>query len=919
MGVLSAVIFASPWLLTGLLLLPLLYLVLRVIPPSPRRVPFPPIKLLAGLAPESQTAQQTPWWLLLLRMLIAAFIILALAGPKFDAGDALPGRGSLVLVIDNGWAAGTDWERRQKHALAVLERAAEDGRAVVLVPTAAQPASTSGSLQPMTAAAASAAVGAMQPQPWATDRAAVLGRLKALPLARPMASIWVHDGLDSDGAADLAAHLADFGPLILRRAVAPKAVLQAATVAAGDLRAEVTFDQQPGVGWRGWLRATAEDGRLLWRGAVGVEPPALSATQIVDLPLELRNEVTRLELEGARSAAAVVLLDERYRRRTVGILSDEDIADQQTLLDGNYYISRALAPFAAVRYGPAEKLSAASDVAMIVLGDDHVIDFTARTALEAWIRKGGILVRFAGDNLAAAKLQDGNDTEGPLTPVRLRRGDRVFGSALAWGAPARLAPFAADSPFQGLPQPDDVLVRKQVLAEPSLELAQRTWARLDDGTPIVTAKGDGLGWLVLVHTTANTAWSNLALSGLFVDMLKRLVSLSRSRVGEQRSAALSPHSSLDGFGRLGAPLLTAQPLPKVDALQAASPSATLGPIRPPGFYGTEGQREAVNLGPAIGTMVRQKDFPLSTQFSDLRADPVINFTGALLLMALLLLLVDGLITLLIRGLLQRAATLAMVFLAIIATLPATVRAEADAAALGFALAASLKTHLAFVVTGDAAIDATSAEGLKGLSAVLSARTAVEPGVPLGVDLERDELAFFPLLYWPIDPNQSRLSAAAEARVNAYLGSGGMILFDTRDQHELGFGSNDGSGFAKLRNIAEGIAIPPLVATPREHVLTRSFYLLTDLPGRYQGGQVWIAEAAADSNRSVSSVVIGSHDWAAAWARDAAGRSRFPVVPGGEVQREMAYRFGVNLVMYALTGNYKADQVHIPSILERLGQ
>jgi hypothetical protein len=402
-------------------------------------------------------------------------------------------------------------------------------------------------------------------------------------------------------------------------------------------------------------------------------------------------------------------------------------------------------------------------------------------------------------------------------------------------------------------------------------------------------------------------------------MLKRLVSLSRSRVGEQRSAALSPHSSLDGFGRLGAPLLTAQPLPKVDALQAASPSATLGPIRPPGFYGTEGQREAVNLGPAIGTMVRQKDFPLSTQFSDLRAEPVINFTGALLLMALLLLLVDGLITLLIRGLLQRAATLAMVFLAIIATLPATVRAEADAAALGFALTASLKTHLAFVVTGDAAIDATSAEGLKGLSAVLSARTAVEPGVPLGVDLERDELAFFPLLYWPIDPNQSRLSAAAEARVNAYLGSGGMILFDTRDQHELGFGSNDGSGFAKLRNIAEGIAIPPLVATPREHVLTRSFYLLTDLPGRYQGGQVWIAEAAADSNRSVSSVVIGSHDWAAAWARDAAGRSRFPVVPGGEVQREMAYRFGVNLVMYALTGNYKADQVHIPSILERLGQ
>ena len=67
------------------------------------------------------------------------------------------------------------------------------------------------------------------------------------------------------------------------------------------------------------------------------------------------------------------------------------------------------------------------------------------------------------------------------------------------------------------------------------------------------------------------------------------------------------------------------------------------------------------------------------------------------------------------------------------------------------------------------------------------------------------------------------------------------------------------------------------------------------------------------------MLLGSHDWAAAWARDGAGRYRFPVVPGGERQREMAFRFGVNLVMYAMTGNYKADAVHLPSILERLGQ
>ena len=67
------------------------------------------------------------------------------------------------------------------------------------------------------------------------------------------------------------------------------------------------------------------------------------------------------------------------------------------------------------------------------------------------------------------------------------------------------------------------------------------------------------------------------------------------------------------------------------------------------------------------------------------------------------------------------------------------------------------------------------------------------------------------------------------------------------------------------------------------------------------------------------VIIGANDWAGAWAVDSLGRPMAAVVPGGERQREMAYRFGVNWVMYALTGNYKTDQVHVPAIIDRLGQ
>jgi hypothetical protein len=103
------------------------------------------------------------------------------------------------------------------------------------------------------------------------------------------------------------------------------------------------------------------------------------------------------------------------------------------------------------------------------------------------------------------------------------------------------------------------------------------------------------------------------------------------------------------------------------------------------------------------------------------------------------------------------------------------------------------------------------------------------------------------------------------------------------------------------------------------VLSKTFYLINDYPGRFAGGQVWVEATRARGEDEVSSVILGSNDWAGAWAADQSGRALYAVVPGGEVQREMAYRFGVNLVMYALTGNYKADQVHVPAILERVGQ
>ena len=202
---------------------------------------------------------------------------------------------------------------------------------------------------------------------------------------------------------------------------------------------------------------------------------------------------------------------------------------------------------------------------------------------------------------------------------------------------------------------------------------------------------------------------------------------------------------------------------------------------------------------------------------------------------------------------------------------------------------------------------------------------------MGVDLETDELSFFPMLYWLVLADQALPSATAYRRLNDYMRAGGMIVFDTRDAHIGGFGSGTPEG-RRLRALAAPLDIPPLEPIPPDHVLTRSFYLLQDFPGRHASRDIWVEAAPADAeqvegmpfrnlNDGVTPVMIGGNAWAAAWAQDEIGRPLYPIGRGstGEPEREIALRFGVNLVMHVLSGNYKSHQVHVPALLDLLGQ
>ncbi|MFC7608154.1 DUF4159 domain-containing protein [Teichococcus aestuarii] len=448
-------------------------------------------------------------------------------------------------------------------------------------------------------------------------------------------------------------------------------------------------------------------------------------------------------------------------------------------------------------------------------------------------------------------------------------------------------------------------ISTQVLAEPGPQLSDRTWARLADGTPLVTAEARGAGRIVLFHVTANAEWSNLPLSGLFIDMLRRVVALSSGVAGAEGSQPLAPLETMDGFGRLGPAPGGAGAIPANRFAETAP-----GPRHPPGWYGVPGEggeRRALNLSASLPAPRALAAPPPGTGFQVIGGVPAERDLGPwLLAAALLLLAADLLLSLVQRGLIGRAARLAALpLLVALASTPA------------WAQEMPLATRIGYVASEDAGLDETVRQGLVGLSDYVNRRTAAALGEPVAVRPGQDDLSTLPLLYWVITAETPTPAGAAAGALNDFMRQGGIILIDTR-------GEGSGEGFAPgaaaaLQRVTRPLAIPPLAPVSPEHVLTRSFYLLPpELPGRFAGGQVWVSRQEDRANDSVSPVIIGGHDWAGAWAVDVRGNNPYAVIPGGARQRTLAYRFGVNLVMYALTGNYKGDQVHVPAILERLG-
>ncbi|QEE09017.1 DUF4159 domain-containing protein [Bartonella kosoyi] len=923
--------FAAPFLLLGLLFLPVIWWLLRITPPSPRKELFPPFRFLPKPTHQQETAKHTPWWLLLLRLTIAALVIIALARPTWNQKPiSFSGSQPLALIIDNGWASIKEWKKRISIAEMLLAQAEKQQKNIYLVATAENDISN---VEPKPAKVIKKHLMHLQPRPWPVNRVHILKEFSKINKGKPLDIAYLSDGLQTND---------DEQTFALLEELKPRNFLWYLTNIS-DLIGITSIENNDGNMVARIIRSTTHgttpvtlslydlNNQLLGQFTKNFSEGETTALVPFDVPLELRNDIAWIKINNQNHAAATFLVDSHNKVSRVALLSPDTNEMTQPLLTPFYYIIKALQGHTQLINSGGRELSTDIDhllkqnPSVFIMGDMVNIPEKAEKKLSDFVNKGGTLIRFAGEKLSSAEHYDS------LLPVQLRQGQRSLGSIMSWTKPQKLAPFAKNSFFFDLPFPEDVTISRQILAEPIPDLFEKTWLSLSDGTPLITAAKRSKGTLILIHIAPDPTWSNLPLSGFFAQMLQKLITLgsyenTNLTYKEKRTMVQNPWRTIAADGQLQVPPSDVVRL-VFDAQNPPHPSYHT----PPGLYGVKNDFYALNLLNHSSRLMKQSSLPTSLNKNPSSYDTKEkNLIGPLLGLALLLFAFDHFLILWMGGIFsfnKRRNLFFLPLIILIGLFSYDPRLHAQTTEnYHDSVEAAGATHLAYVITNNHEIDTTSKSGLEALSQFIAERTMLTPGSVTALDLDKDELSFYPLIYWPIDVKGPILTPKSLEKINNFMKHGGTILFDTRDQikSNLNLEGDATPETQRLRTILKGLNIPSIEPASTDHVIARSFYIMPDFPGLYRGSPLWVESSSTNKKNknslslgdNVSSLLITANNFAGAWALDEKGTWKYPLVPNDPMQRLWAFRAGLNIVLYVLTGNYKADQIHVPALLER---
>lgn len=585
--------FAAPWVLLGLGALPFVWRMLRSMPQKPRDEILPTIRFLKDISVENKHPDDMPIWQKTLLISVLGAAIIGMAGPEFDNVDDVEGQGPLVLVTDNDWASASDWAGIKREQNYIIDQAEGDNRQLYILATAPdQNDLPLRMLGPLTPDEARRTLAEIKPQPWSVDREEAIEAINSLELSSDAPVYWLSNGIEDPLAQQFIEELKELGRLTIveNSEDVTSYLIRPPTINANVFTVDV---DRPDTDGASTITLTASDqgGNPLAQADLTFEGGAKTGQAVFEMPAELRNQIARISIDGENTAGATILMDERYRSRPVGLIRHTDSTSTvQALLDESNYVEQAIDPYTSLRQGNIDDLLE-TPLSVMILTDGVRLSSEDKQKLSDWVEQGGTLLRFAGPHLAA-EAGDHDD----LLPVEIREGTKSFGNTLRESQPGKIAPFVEGTPFYGLDQSENITIKREVIAQPGIDTEQNTWASLTDGTPFVTGARQGEGWVVLIHTTADTNWTNLPLSQLFIDMMRSVVAQSQGVIGDQKDlqGSFKPTSLLDGFGQLRGASAVSEALTPEDIK-----NGTIDPSTPPGLYGEGSVRYAHNLASSI--------------------------------------------------------------------------------------------------------------------------------------------------------------------------------------------------------------------------------------------------------------------------------------------------------------------------------
>ncbi len=890
--------FYNAYALFGLVLTPIIWVIVKSFPPIPKSYNFSSFFLLEKIDLDSSKNDKTPLWLVIFRMLFFILIVFFFSKPFIKNTNPIETEKyeKYLIIADLGWSMAKEWSDFKESVLEIGKEAEKRKKKILLLHTNLE------SFQDIKVFETSDSLNyyleTLSPLPMQFKTSSLQKITKDKSIFEDCKIFFISSKFDFENSSE---HFNNYkfirdnsNDYFFINPIDSILIIDSLKINQDKIECKISRLGKNNFEQDFFLNIETINSEIIYNNTHKIDKNKKNKVIDLSFPIEIINQIKSIKIVGQNHAGAKYYFDDFSKKKKIAILTDDQSYKESPLLSPTYYIKKSLDTRHFVKVLEIED-TIEKTYSTIIIPENVKITNKLDQNLNKWLFDGGTLIRFAGEGLAG-KISSLLPYQEAFSSIRYIDGQLTINNKLF------ISDFDKESIFYDIKIPRDITIYKQLIFDSNAEKAN-ILAKLSDNTPLISMKKFGKGEIILFHIGANNDWSNLPMSSLFPDMINRILLFSKNYTSSNLKN-LSLNKEIDGFGNLvsAKKILT---MDSFDNLVNIKPSLK----SPPGQYENNEISIALNLSTNINYSNIENNY--SGVISNYSFKNAKDLSGAILKIILTMFIIDIIITIMIKNKISIFTIFSsnnnlLLFILFFLTF-----IQVD-------IARTNDTYLAYIKINNTEVDKISANGLETLRNLLKTRTSISPKGVIGIDIKNNDIFSYPFIYWPLTKNLLNIGNIETKKIKNYLNNGGIILFDIIGFTRQNLNLKD-KKFQDIRNFLYEIGADELTIIPREHTLTKSFYLLNKFPGKWDNKILFIENSNLEYKDGVSSIILGFNDWAKAWALDNNNVALFPVVPGGERQRELAYRFGINIAMYALTGNYKSDQIHSKSILNRLSK